>query len=290
MQEMRIHIISNKEDEFPYLFEELPQPLTKFAVAGNIKLLKHQPKVAIIGSRKHSIYGKEVAQGLSTAAASAGAVVVSGLALGIDGVAHKSALESGGYTIAVLPSSIDNIYPASHVSLARRIYESEGLLISEFFKDSSPMKHHFIQRNRLIAALADVVLVVEASEKSGSLHTVNFALENGKTIAAVPGPINKPGSAGTNQLIKDGAIPITSSQDLLDLLGLSNVNNHANFVGHNSAENMLLSVLGINSYGTEELAKSVNMKLADIYFHLSMLEMRGVIMLETNKKWRIVKI
>lgn len=178
------------------------------------------PTVAIVGSRKVTSYGKEIAYRLSYDLAASGVVIVSGLALGIDGIAHQAALDAKGKTIAVLGNALPGIYPSTHSHLARSIIEGGGALLSEYEPGLPTMRHHFLERNRIVSGLCDVLLVVEAAARSGTLSTAAYALEQGKEVAAVPGNITSPMSAGCNNLIKQGAYPVTEAGDVIRLLGL----------------------------------------------------------------------
>ena len=183
-----------------------------------------RPKcVAIVGSRKNTSYGKEVAYQAAYEAAKAGAVVISGLAYGIDSIAHRGALDAGGVTIAVLGTSIDQIYPVSHRGLAQEIIENGGAIISEYGPGEIPrskgeMQSRFLARNRIIAGLSDVTLIAEAADRSGSLNTASHTLDIGSDLMAAPGDITRLTSRGCNKLLMQGAIPYTEPSDLLDLL------------------------------------------------------------------------
>lgn len=183
-----------------------------------------RPKcVAIVGSRKNTSYGKEVAYQAAYEAAKAGAVVISGLAYGIDSIAHRGALDAGGVTIAVLGTPIDQIYPVSHRGLAQEIIENGGAIISEYGPGGIPrskgeMQSRFLARNRIIAGLSDVTLIAEAADRSGSLNTASHTLDIGSDLMAAPGDITRLTSRGCNKLLMQGAIPYTEPSDLLDLL------------------------------------------------------------------------
>jgi len=176
--------------------------------------------VAIVGARACSSYGAQVARRLARELAGAGLIVVSGLARGIDGEAHRGALEAGGVTVGVLGCGIDRDYPAAHAELARRIRE-RGLVVSEYEPGVEPAPWRFPARNRIIAGLCAATVVVEARERSGALITADFALEEGRDVLAVPGEITSTLSAGTNALLKLGAGPCTSADDVLELFGLT---------------------------------------------------------------------
>lgn len=183
-------------------------------VAGDVKLLA-SPQIAIVGSRDHSWYGERWGHIFSEALARKGMTITSGMALGIDGVAHRAALDASGKTIAVLGNGLFHSYPRRHASLALRIVENGGALVSEFPLAQPPFPANFPRRNRIISGLSSGVLVVEAAIKSGSLVTARTALEQGRDVYAVPGPLGSPGSEGPHWLIKQGAIPVTSVEDIL---------------------------------------------------------------------------
>jgi DNA processing protein len=182
--------------------------------------LLERPAVAIVGARSCSAYGAQVARTLGRELAAAGVVVVSGLARGIDGEAHRGALEAGGVTIAVLGCGVDRNYPATHAELARRIVDS-GLVVSEYPPGVEPAPWRFPARNRIVAGLASATVVVEARERSGALITADLALEEGREVFAVPGEITSALSAGTNALLRLGATALTSAADVLESFGLA---------------------------------------------------------------------
>ncbi|MCA9324731.1 DNA-processing protein DprA, partial [Candidatus Saccharibacteria bacterium] len=226
----------------PEQLQRLPQPPKQLFVEGPLEALLSSPCVAIVGSRKVSPYGRQVTELFARTLAERGVVIVSGLAFGIDSIAHRAALEAGGKAIAVLPTPLDRIYPASHRQLAADILERGGALVSEYAPDDDTYRSSFVARNRLIAGLADATLIPEAALKSGSLHTARFTLELGKDVLAVPGNITSPVSEGTNNLIRVGATPITSVGDLLFALNLP-VNAPQKPKGQTPAEQTILDLL-----------------------------------------------
>jgi DNA processing protein len=181
---------------------------------------KNRPKtVAIVGSRHNTRYGEEVAYKLAYELGKRGVIVISGLAYGIDSIGHRGCLDAGGTTVAVLGTPIDEIYPREHINLAKEIVEKRGAIISEYVPRAKVYpKVSFLERNRIISGLSDIVVVVEAAEKSGSLNTATHALEQGKEVFAVPGNITSPYSQGCNKLIQQGALPYTEPDDILRLL------------------------------------------------------------------------
>jgi DNA processing protein len=205
-------LISDDPD-YPALLREIPEPPPVLFALGDLGLLE-RPAVAIVGSRDHSDYGGEVAHALAWGAASGGLTVVSGMARGLDAVAHHAALEAGGATIGVLGNGLGVIYPAANRALYQRV-EARGLLLTEFPPGEKPSAGSFPRRNRLISGLARVTVVVEAAEGSGALITAGTALDQGRDVMVVPGNITSPSSVGANRLIRDGAEPLLSSDDLL---------------------------------------------------------------------------
>ncbi|MGI9090277.1 MAG: DNA-processing protein DprA, partial [Gemmatimonadaceae bacterium] len=187
--------------------------------AGDVGVIA-KPCVAIVGTRHPTRYGERVASDIASALAGAGACIVSGLAYGIDACAHRAALAAGGATAAVLGAGIDQVYPLGH----RRLYDEiadRGLVLSEFAPGTAVFKGCFPRRNRIIAGLSQLTIVIEAGAKSGALITANYALDFDRKVAAVPGPIDSPQSAGSNLLLRDGAHVITSVDDALALLDLN---------------------------------------------------------------------
>jgi DNA processing protein len=204
-------------EEIADLGDQTPKALW---LRGSADVLGIRPRVAIVGTRRATSYGLRVTRELSSSVARAGGCVVSGLAAGIDGAAHRAALEADGATVAVLGTGIDKAFPVGNRGLQEEIAR-RGVLLSELERDDHGTRFTFPKRNRIIAALSAVVLVVEAPARSGALDTARHAERLGRTVAAVPGPIDQPQSMGTNLLIRDGAQVITSAEDLLALIGLT---------------------------------------------------------------------
>lgn len=220
-------IVSNNIRIINYYSKEYPKNLKPFDDSpsvlyyrGNIEKLNINKNLAIVGSRDYSYYGENIANIISTEMSKSNINIISGMAKGIDTFAHKYSLESKGYTCAVLGSGIDVIYPYINKSIYYKLLE-EGSIISEFPPGTKPYPYNFPMRNRIISGLSDVVIIIEASEKSGSLITASCALEQGRDVMAVPGSIFSKKSIGTNRLIKDGAYPFTTMEDLYNLLDIN---------------------------------------------------------------------
>lgn len=240
--------------------------------------------LTIVGSRKYTEYGKNALQKIIRELEKENIIILSGLALGIDGLAHKEALLHNLTTIAIPGSGLDPsvIYPKSNLRLAEDIVEKNGALISELEDSAPPMPWSFLQRNRLMAALADAVLIVEAEEKSGTLVTAKLALELGRDIGAIPGNIFSPNSSGANMLIRNGAYPITSGEDVMSLLHLSpkkedlGEDNPKTLNSLSKNEILVLSLLSSSSE-KDELYKKSQLPLSSFLSAFSMLELNGYI-------------
>jgi DNA processing protein len=203
---------------YPPRLLELDDPPPVLFARGDLALLE-RPAAALVGSRRATAYGRRVAARLAETLARSGVVVVSGLALGVDGEAHRGALAARGGTVAVLGSGPDVVHPPAHARLFRELLAS-GLVLTEFGPGTHPLPHHFPRRNRVMAALVGAVVVVEAAERSGALITARHALDLGREVLAVPGPIDAATSAGANALLRDGARPALGAEDVLEALGI----------------------------------------------------------------------
>jgi DNA processing protein len=217
-----LRIVRATEADYPEPLRHLAHPPSQLWVRGRWELAAATPIVAIVGTRKSSPYGERIARELARALARGGACIVSGMARGIDATAHRAALDETGSTVAVLGTGIDVPYPVGHRSL-HDVIGRRGLLVAELPPGTRAFKGCFPRRNRIIAALASVTLVVEAGVKSGALNTADQALQLGRTVGAVPGPIDAPQSEGSNGLLRDGATVIASVADALALVGLTPV-------------------------------------------------------------------
>jgi DNA processing protein len=268
--------LARSDRRFPELLRAIFDPPRELYLrgAGEAELLGSR-SVAVVGARSCSAYGAQVARMLGRDLASAGIVVVSGLARGIDGEAHRGALEASGLTVGVLGCGIDRDYPASNASLSRRI-EEHGLVVSEYEPGVEPAPWRFPARNRIIAGLCTAVVVVEARERSGALITADFALDEGRDVFAVPGEITASLSAGTNALLKLGAIPLTSSDDVLDVLGVERpAASEAVAVSAEAAK--LLELVRDAPGGADELTARGVLEAGAVSVALTELELAGLV-------------
>ena len=263
---------------FPPLLRAIhdPPPGLFLRGAGGAALLG-RPSVAIVGARACSAYGRQVARRLGRELAAAGLVVISGLARGVDGEAHRGALEAGGTTIAVLGCGIDRDYPAAHRPLAREIAES-GLIVSEYAPGIEPAPWRFPARNRIVAGLCAGTIVVEARERSGALITADLALEEGREVFAVPGEITSALSTGSNALLRLGATPCTGSADVLESFGLSPPEAVVPVLEPEAAA--VLEHVRRAAIDADELARAIGLGAGELAGLLTVLELAGAVTVE----------
>lgn len=286
---MNIKTLKLGRQDFPEALQQMETPPKQLYVAGdNFGLILSRPRVAIVGSRNMSAYGKRVTRKIASDLAEQGIVIISGLALGVDACAHRATLDVGGLALVVLPSPLDNIVPATNRRLAQEILDSGGVIVSEYGPGVPPQKQNFIARNRLVTGLADALLITEAGAKSGTIHTANFALKQGIDVLAVPGDIHSPGSAGTNNIIRAGAGLVTSYHDVINVLGLEDHKTTAREVrGRNQNEQTVLDLLMQGTVEGEELHSASELSTADFNRVLTMLELGGKIKPLGGNKWSI---
>lgn len=258
---------------YPPLLAELHDPPPSLFVRGEVAALS-AVSVAVVGARSCSAYGAQVARALGRELAGAGVVVVSGLARGVDGEAHRGALDGGGCTVGVLGCGIDRDYPRSHAELARRIVAS-GAVVSEYPAGVEPAPWRFPARNRIIAGLCAATVVVEARKRSGALITADFALELGREVFAVPGEITSSLSAGTNDLLRQGAAPLTAVRDVLEAVGIELVPSPRSSSLSDGAA-ALLELLAEGAQAADELTRAAGLPAGEVAAALVELELAGL--------------
>ncbi|SDM01932.1 DNA-processing protein DprA [Bacillus sp. OK048] len=214
-----IHVITIFDENYPSLLKEIYQPPWAIFVKGNRSLLEKQPKLAVVGSRQATQYGKNAIRLMFPQLVEKGVVIVSGLATGIDTLAHVHTIKNGGNTIAVIAGGFDHIYPKENTELAGEMMKTQ-LVISEYPPDTKPLQWHFPARNRIISGISNGIFIIEAKRKSGSLITANYAVHEGREVFSLPGSIFNPNSLGTNDLIQQGAKLVMRSEDILEELHL----------------------------------------------------------------------
>ncbi len=294
-----ISIVHIGEEEYPYLLKNIFDPPIVLYYKGRLPS-KEETLVSVVGTRQMSSYGETVTYKVASSLAKNDIGVVSGLALGVDSMAHKGTLDNKGYTIAVVGNGLDICYPSSNFDLMNKIAEN-GLVLSEYRLGTKPQPYNFPQRNRIIAGLSKAVIVTEAPKKSGSLITAQQALNEGRDVLTFPADIFRKTTMGNNELIKEGAIPITSFEDVLDCINFEKKitdnkkveiiedikqqnNNAIDLSGLTDDEKYLLSMFDDSEYDAEMLSIKANFKIEKVLYLLTMLEFKDIIIkLPTQK-------
>ena len=274
-----IQLLTWQMPEYPSFLKETPTPPPLLYLSGDLQEVD-QFAVAVVGTRRLTSYGRQVTKDLVTGLVHNGVTVVSGLARGIDAVAHKTAVELDGRTIAVLGSGLDCIYPSEHRALAKQIMEGKGALISEYGLGVRPEAKNFPPRNRIISGLSLGVIVVEAGERSGALITTNFALEQDRDVFAVPGNVNSPVSMGPNKLIQQGAKLVTNVDDVLEELNLQMVAEQTAVqlaLPESNEEVALYTHLSAQPVHIDELRRATGLSSSEVSSTLTLMELKGMV-------------
>jgi len=284
---MKINSISPQSNKYLQILSTIAKTPEVLYFIGNLPETR-VISVAVVGSRKPTAYGKEVTEKLTSDLAKYGIVIISGLALGIDGIAHRACLEAGGRTIAVLANGVDIVYPSSHKSLADDITKNNGVIISEYPPGEKARNYYFLERNRIVSGLADAILITEAAARSGTLSTATHALNQGKEVFVVPGNITSPLSNGCNQLIKQGAHPVTCVEDILEVIAPDLLRPQAILpLGSNQAETKIIELLQSGIRDGDELQQISNLDPSEFSQSLTMLEISGIIRSLGGNKWTL---
>ena len=280
MLDAGIAALTPNEDGYPRRLREIPDPPALLYARGEL-LERDEWSLAIVGTRRPTAYGKQVTRSLTSELAAAGLTVVSGLARGVDGIAHETTLEHGGRTIAVVASGLDRVYPPEHKRLAAQILDSGGAILSEYPTGTRPDARYFPRRNRIIAGVTLGTLVTEAGEKSGTWHTVTSALDQGREVFAVPGPITSERSVGANNVIKRGLGKLVScAEDVLDELNLGPIERQAELaerLPEDPVEALLLEQIGGEPIHVDELSRLIQQPVQETAAAMAMLELKGLI-------------
>lgn len=276
--EAGIQIITIEDSDYPTRLKSIEQPPPVLYIRGQM-VDSDNYAVSIVGTRHKTAYGRQVATELASFLARNGITVVSGLARGIDSIAHEAALNANGRTIAVMGSGVDVIYPQEHRNLSARIIK-DGALVSNYYPGTQPEGVNFPPRNRIISGLSLAVVIIEAGEKSGALITAEFAVDQGREVFAVPGPIYAPRSKGTNRLIRDGALPLNDFNDLLLAINLDQV---AEFryakkvIPRSEIEKLLVDTLKNEPMYIDDIKAATGLSMEKISASLVMMELKGLI-------------
>lgn len=291
MNKEEIEVVETGCPNYSNLLSEIYDPPALLFYKGDISLL-NTVGLGIVGSRKNTPYGQQACSSLCSSLVKNNFTIISGLALGIDSIAHNSAIENNGKTIAVLGSGIDkeSIYPSSNRYLSDKIISRGGLIVSEFSLGSAPLPYNFPMRNRIISGLSLGVLVVESAKKSGALITARFALEQNREVFAVPGSIFSSASDGPNNLIKEGATPTSSVDIILETLDLKRQNSYIKskkITPENKEEEKIISELSYEPIHIDELVRLSGLSTSELSSTLTLMEMRGVIKNFGNMKYAL---
>ncbi len=273
-----IKVLTWEDADYPDKLMNIDQPPPVIYIRGSIKP-EDRWAVAIVGTRRVTSYGRQVTEQVSTYLARNGLTVVSGLARGVDGVAHQTTLANNGRTIAVLGSGIDQIYPPEHRQLAEKIIEN-GAVISDYHPGTPPEDGNFPPRNRIISGLSLATVVVEAGETSGALITATFAAEQGREVFAVPGPIYAPQSKGTNRLIREGAKPLLDPVDIMESLNLRKVDHYKQttlLLPGDELETKLMEILNLEPVYIDEIQSKAGFPVEKVSAALTMMELKGMV-------------
>ena len=276
-----ITMLTKYDKDYPQKLKDLPDAPFFFYCRGDLTLL-YKSSLSVVGTIKPTSYGRMFTDRLVRDVASQGIVIISGLAYGVDSIAHRKCLEVGGKTIAVLGSGLNEVYPSEHISLAEEIAK-HGLLVSEFSPNKKATKYSFPQRNRIIAGLGDGILITEASIKSGTIHTKDFALEYGRNIYAVPGNVDSLTSELTNEIIKTGqAQLVTKAEDILEDYNIKKDdkdNTKQNIKNYQLSieENAIVTLLQDGMKEVDYLVKHTGLSVSELNSNLTMLEIQGII-------------
>lgn len=278
---MEINRIRPDEHNFTQRLASIANPPKSLCFMGNLPD-SGAPVVAIVGSRKPSAYGREVTEQLARDLAKAGCIIVSGLALGIDGIAQKAALEAGGTVIGVIPNELPDISPQTNYKLAMNIIKNGGAILSEWKKGDGKVVNRwsFLERNRLVSGLADAVIITEAAERSGTLNTAAHALSQGRDVFAVPGNITSPLSAGCNALLKQGAYPAAEAKDILQIIApeqLKKTDQSQLPLGSSPEETIIINLIASGVRSGDQLQQQSGLSASNFSTALTMLEINGVI-------------
>lgn len=289
LEEKRIGFVTVIDNLYPSLLKQIKNPPFVLFYKGNASLFSSQKSIGIVGTRSISSYGREVTEMLTRELVEQKFVIVSGLALGVDGVAHKTCLDSSGKTIAVLGSGVDMCTPSEHQRLYAEILEQDGLIVSTVIPGEKPNKGSFPARNKIIAGLSLGVIVTEGAEGSGALYTADFAKDMGRPVFSVPGPITSRLSAATSKLLKNGAIAITSGKDVVDSLGIMSLNNTAvkrRVASSTPEEQQILDLLESEILHFNEIVRKIGKDSKAVGSLLSLMELKGLIR-SSNEKYFI---
>lgn len=273
-----ITILTWEDESYPHRLKEIDHSPPVLYVRGNLSPDDEWP-VAIVGTRRVTAYGRQVTDEIASSLSRSGVTIISGMARGVDGIAHQAALSANGRTIAVLGAGVDRIYPPEHRGLADQIIE-QGALISDYAPRTPPEASNFPARNRIISGLSMAVVVVEAGQRSGALITASFAADQGRDVFAVPGSIKSPQSRGTNRLIQDGACLVQDPNDILEVLSLTKLTQYRAarvVLPVDAVEAQLFQTLGHEPMHIDEIGAKTELPIDKVTATLALMELKGMV-------------
>lgn len=284
---MKINRILPDDEPYLQIIDTIANKPKALYVIGKLPT-DRRPTVAIVGTRKPTAYGREVAHQLAYDLAQMGIVVISGLALGTDAIAHRGALEAGGTTLAVLANGLESIHPKTNRDLAINILAQGGALISEYEPDVLAREFRFLERNRIVSGLSDAIIIVEAAQRSGTLSTAARALEQGREVFVVPGNITSPLSAGCNALLKQGATPITCADDVLEVIAPNLLDPQTTLaLGNNALETQIITLLQSGLRDGDQIFAECDTTTSEFSTTLTMMEISGTLRSLGGNQWTL---
>lgn len=293
IKENNIGFIYPEDERYPYLLKHIYNPPTGIFVLGSLDICNLEKTLAVVGSRRASENSKNVLKNILSDFRNSDICIVSGLAEGIDTVAHKTAVDNNIKTIGVIGGGFGKLYPKSNIQLFNKIVnDNGGAVLSEYWMDSDALSWHFPVRNRIVSGLSKGVLVAEAAIKSGAMITAKLALEQGRELMCIPGLISNPNTQGIYQLLKTGATMITSSEDILDTLGWqierNNINKHTEINNLTSVEKLIIEYIQLDSLTIDELVIKTNLNIDNLMVILTKLEIEGIISKNSSERYTLV--
>ncbi len=291
LEKNHVHLLFRDHEQYPALLDEIEDPPYLLYYAGSLQCLK-QPCVAIVGTRTPSDYGRHMAYQLAKDLAAAGVTIISGLARGIDSAAHQGALDAGGCTVGIMGSGINKPYPSEHTPMLRRIASQNGAVISEYPLDAPPMPFHFPYRNRIISGCSVASIFVEGRIKSGGMHTVSSALDQGREVFAVPGQTGYIGAEGPLAIMREGARVITCAEDVLEDLSLISIKarkkpRQTPLLSLTHEQRLIVKALRVQPMTIDDLSQKTGLKADQLITELSIMEIDGLIIREAGSSYAL---
>ena len=284
---MKINHISPQENKFLQIIGSIPLMPKILYYIGTLPT-ERRPTIAIVGTRKPTPYGIEVTTQIATDLARRGVIIVSGLALGVDAIAHRATLDAGGTTVAVIANGLPEITPTTNRQLGENILAAGGAIISEYEPNEPAYPTRFLERNRIVSGLSDAIVITEAAARSGTLNTASHALEQGKVVFVVPGNITSPLSAGCNALLKQGATPVTCAEDILEVIAPELLQSQAQLaLGDNPLQTAIIQLLQSGVRDGDELQTKSEASAGDFASELTMMEINGTVRSLGANQWTL---